>query len=110
MKKDKLLILALTLMVATTPMMVLAQEVVSAPQAIINAIMSVTAFAMNILILVGVLFLVLAGFQFVFARGEESKLSTARSMMLWSLIGIAAGAIGPKLVEYAAGIIGVWWK
>ncbi|MCX6765141.1 MAG: hypothetical protein NT148_01225, partial [Candidatus Nealsonbacteria bacterium] len=68
-----------------------------------------TKFAMTILVLIGILFLVLAGFQFVFARGDESKLSTARGMILWSLIGIAVGALGPILVDYAAGLIGKWW-
>ena len=61
--------------------------------ALIGLLDTVASWLFAVLLGVGVIFLILAGFQFIFARGEESKLSTARSMLLWSLIGIAVGAL-----------------
>lgn len=38
---------------------------------------------------IAVLFIVLAGFRFVAARGNSDKLKTARNNLLWTVIGIA---------------------
>lgn len=93
---------------ALLPLAVLAQA--NPGQQIINMVQQVAKFAMVLLIGIGVLFLVLAGFQFVLARGDESKLSTARAMLLWSVIGIAVGALGPMLVNWAISLTGAaWW-
>lgn len=58
-----------------------------------------------ILISFSVLFIVLSGFYFVLARGEESKLSAARSMLLWSILGLAVGLMAPYLVNIVIGFI-----
>jgi len=61
--------------------------------ALVNLLFTIASWLFAVLLAVGVIFLILAGFQFIFARGDESKLATARSMLLWSLIGIAVGAL-----------------
>ena len=60
-----------------------------------------SGYAMEVLLGVGLLFLVIAGFKFVFARGDESKLASARSMLIWSIIGIMVGALAPSLLDMA---------
>jgi tellurite resistance protein TehA-like permease len=68
---------------------------------LLDIIGRLSGYAMQVLIGVGLLFLVLAGFKFVFARGDESKLASARSMLLWSIIGIMVGALAPSLLDMA---------
>lgn len=47
-----------------------------------------------------VIFIVLAGFNFITARGDESKIDKAKSMLLWALIGVGIVA-GAKLITKA---------
>lgn len=49
----------------------------------------------------GVVFLVLAGFYFVTARGDDRKIEKARTMVLWVIIGIAV----VLLAEYFIGLV-----
>jgi len=108
MKNSKLLITVLTLTVMASPILVMAQAA-NPGQTFLNTLQNITKLAMNVLIGVGVLFLVLAGFYFVFARGDESKLGTARSMLLWSVIGIAVGVLAPVFIDLATSFVGKWW-
>lgn len=68
---------------------------------LLDIIGRLSGYAMQVLIGVGLLFLVLAGFQFILARGDESKLASARSMLIWSIIGIMVGALAPFLLDMA---------
>lgn len=89
MKKIK--IIATSTGMALLPLAVFAQ--VAPGQALINLVYTIASWLFALLIAVGVVFLILAGFQFILARGDESKLSSARSMLLWSLVGIGVGAL-----------------
>jgi hypothetical protein len=111
MKKIKLITCAVTISTMVLPLIALAAEAaaVAPGQGFIDILNNITMLAMNVLIGVGVLFLVLSGFMFILARGDESKLSTARSMLLWSVIGIAVGALAPVFLNLATSVIGNWW-
>ena len=102
-KKYKV-VLFLMLNAVFFPTLALAQG--AAGEKLLNIIDSLSGYALNILIGVGLLFLVLSGFQFIFARGEESKLSTARSMLLWSILGIAIGVLAPVFLDMATNLFG----
>ncbi len=106
MKINKAIVLSIILAVAVVSPLVASAQ---AGQVFLDIIRSITDLAMNLLIGVGVLFLVLAGFMFLFARGDESKLSQARTMLLWSVIGIAVGALAPVFVGLATDFVGQWW-
>lgn len=55
---------------------------------------------------VGVVFLILSGFYFIFARGDEGKLGTARSMLLWSIVGIGVGLLAKYFVGTLISLLG----
>jgi len=113
MRKNKLIIFTIISIVLAFPILALAEDVgpklPAAQQKIIDAVISVTKFAMNALLAVGALFLVLSGFMFILARGEEAKLASARSMLLWSILGIAIGALAPVFWDIAVSVTGKWW-
>lgn len=48
--------------------------------------------------IVGVVFLVIAGFYFVTARGDDRKIEKARIMVLWVIIGIGIIFISKSLI------------
>ncbi|MEK7090471.1 MAG: hypothetical protein AAB930_02705 [Patescibacteria group bacterium] len=49
-----------------------------------------------------VIFLVIAGFMFVTARGNEEQLTKAKAMLFWTIIG-AAVIVGAKILVEAIG-------
>lgn len=49
---------------------------------------AVIGFFLTFGIYLGVFFIVLSGFKFVMARGNTTKLGEAKSMLLWTLIGL----------------------
>ncbi|MCX6759794.1 MAG: hypothetical protein NTW46_00425, partial [Candidatus Nealsonbacteria bacterium] len=102
-KKYKVVLL-LMLNAVFFPTLALAQG--AAGEKLLNIIDSLSGYALNILIGVGLLFLVLSGFQINFARGEESKLAAERSMLLWSILGIAIGVLAPVFLDMATNLFG----
>ena len=54
------------------------------------------------------IFLVWAGFLFVSARGNEQQLSTAKTMLFWTIIGailiVGAWVLAQVVVEFAQGL------
>lgn len=74
-------------------------------QALIGLLNTLATWLFGILIAVGVIFLILAGFQFILARGDDSKLGAARSMLLWSLVGIAVGALAWFFKDTVLGLL-----
>ncbi|MCX6759972.1 MAG: TrbC/VirB2 family protein [Candidatus Nealsonbacteria bacterium] len=53
----------------------------------------------------GVFLLVIAAFYFLTARGDNSKIERARSMVLWVIIGIAVVLLAKLLIDVVAGFI-----
>lgn len=47
---------------------------------------------------IAAVFLIYSGFLFVFARGDETKLKTAKSVFLWTIVGIAV-LLGAELLS-----------
>lgn len=68
----------------------------------INSIPELITAIIDIIIAVGtpiaVLFLIYAGFKFVLARGNESELTKAKEMLVWTIIGIVI-LLGAKVLS-----------
>ena len=55
---------------------------------------------LGILLSVAVIFLIIAGFFFVTARGDTDKVTTARNFVLYALVGVAVGVASYALVKF----------
>lgn len=66
---------------------------------IVNFLNKVIGYLMAIGGALGVLLLVVAGFYFVSAKGDERKLSIARNMVIWVLIGVAVVFMSKFLIN-----------
>lgn len=86
--KKNILVLAL-IGIATLPLIVYGARIPAGTDWIINTAQSFANLVILVCIAIGVIFIALAGLKFLTARGDESKLAEARSMLLWGLIGIA---------------------
>ncbi len=60
-------------------------------------LLSILDFVINIGSIVVILMLVFVGFKFVVAQGNDSKISEARTMLLWTVIG-ALVLLGSKAI------------
>lgn len=49
---------------------------------------------------VAVIMIILAGFKYVTAAGDSSKLSSAKSTLIYALVGLAVAALAQVLVKY----------
>ena len=59
---------------------------------------NILEFIINIGVVVVVLMVIFAGFKFVMAQGNESKITEARTMLFWTLIG-ALVLLGAKAIS-----------
>jgi len=60
-------------------------------------LLNILDFVINIGSIVVILMLVLVGFKFVVARGSDTKITEARTMLLWTVIG-ALVLLGSKAI------------
>lgn len=93
--------IALAAGAALTPALAFAQEVLVSP---LNAGTDFSSFLLDILnfvirigTIVVILMLVYVGYEFVAARGNAEKISGARQMLLWTIIG-ALILLGSKAI------------
>lgn len=65
---------------------------------VMQALDDITNWLFAILLITAVIFLIVAGFYFITAQGDPDKVSKARNMVLWSLVGVAVGVLAKGLV------------
>jgi membrane-associated HD superfamily phosphohydrolase len=96
MKKFVLTVVSTSLTVL--PTIGLAQPAVAPPVDVMQALTDITNWLFAILLAVAVIFLIIAGFYFITAQGDSDKVSKARMMVLWSLVGVAVAILARGLV------------
>jgi len=74
----------------------------SFPQMIDN----ISRWLLGLLLAVAVIFLIIAGYYFVTARGDPDKVKTARDFVLYAFIGVVVGLAAYALITFAGTILG----
>lgn len=89
-------LLAVSMLVAVTPAFAVQPSAPNTIQNPLNGISTVSEFVKAILngilaigLPVAVFFIVLSGFRFIAAQGNQEKLSEARSNFMWTIVGVA---------------------
>ncbi|HHD92140.1 MAG TPA: hypothetical protein ENL06_00770 [Candidatus Portnoybacteria bacterium] len=67
------------------------------PESFAELICKITCFLQPIIITLAILMIILSGFQFVTAQGNEEKINQAKNTFKWTVIGVAI-IIGAKLI------------
>ncbi len=85
----------------------LPKEVVSFPS-LIKTIMLVGRWMFGILMALGVVFIVYAGFLYLIAQGNDTKLATAKKVLIYAIvgliIGVLAGGVALMIQRFAEGV------
>jgi len=74
-------------------------------QTVRNILLNVYNIVLAFVIGVGVIFVIIAGFKFITAQGDEGKLAEARKMLLWGLIGIGIAVAAGLLKDVVIGLL-----
>ena len=67
---------------------------------------TVANWAFAILMALAAVFLIIGGIQFVTAQGSQEKVTSARNLLIWALVGVAVGVAAKGLVAVVRSILG----
>jgi phosphoglycerol transferase MdoB-like AlkP superfamily enzyme len=101
--------LALTVGMLFLPLAALAQYGGGVPQLqavdVMEVLNNIVNWLFAILLVVAVIYLILAGYFFVTSQGEPDKMSKARNMVLYALIGVLVAFVSKGLIELVRRIV-----
>ncbi|MBL7053447.1 MAG: TrbC/VirB2 family protein [Candidatus Portnoybacteria bacterium] len=66
---------------------------------------TIITWVQTIVFLVAILMIIWAGFSWMTAGGDEEKIKTARSILLWSLVGIAVALFAGVAQTFVTSIL-----
>lgn len=72
---------------------------------VMEVLNNIVNWAFAILLVVAVIYLIIAGYFFVTSQGEPDKMSKARNMVLYALIGVLVAFISKGLVELVRRVV-----
>lgn len=79
---------------------------VTSGEAFLNVIDNIVDWVFVIVLLGGVVFIVLAGLQFITGGGDPQTVSQARNKLLWGAVGIMVAVLARGLVTAVRTIVG----
>ena len=71
---------------------------------IVNLIISVIDFAIIIIGTIGMILIIIAGFKFMFAQGNEQSLTEAKDMFKYALMGIGVALLSYTIATFVQSI------
>lgn len=73
--------------------------------AILTLVNTLVNWFFTIVMAIAVLMLIIAGFTWMTSAGSEEKVTTARKMLIWSLVGIAIALLSKGLVTLIQALV-----
>ena len=112
----KILLVLVAVMLLATPMLLLAEEgggegngengVGDIPDINpIAALKTIIQYAFYVLMILAVFFLIIAGFMFVTARGNEEQIKKARTMLTYAVIGVVVAILAQGAITFIESIL-----
>ncbi len=101
-KMKKIAVSLFFLAIFLTPMVIFSQGGVTPPPEVDpwGAIDTITNLVFGILLAVAVLAIIYAGFLFITAGGVSEKVTTARTTLLYAIVGIVVALLARGIVSY----------
>ena len=102
MKKYLLSVIILSLVL--TPALASAQDILG-DNDFIDALNSIVNWLFTVLLIVAVIFILIAAFNFITAAGDPEKVKTARQFVIYALIGVVVAFLARGLVGFVGNIV-----
>ena len=95
----------------TIPLFALAQlnqprPVPQLPPSAINAVNTITNYALGIVLALAVIFIIYAAFLYLTARGETAQITTAKNALIYSVVAVAVAVAAYTIVQVIEQIFG----
>jgi len=97
--RKSLLILTLISLLTVPTVMILAQNETAPNVNVREALDRITDLLFVLLLVIAVIFIILAAYNFVTAGGDPSKVDTARKNVMYALIGVGVAILAKGLVH-----------
>lgn len=95
---------------ALAPVSALAQETlptpITEPQDFIDLLGTIASWLFTIFIALAVLFFVYAAFVYLTAAGNESRVASAKNILIYSVVAVIIALLAGGVVPFVRGIIG----
>ena len=105
----KLAIKAAATLVALTPAVALAQEPlpspITAPGDFITLLETISQWMFAIFLALAVIFLLYAAFMYLTAAGNESRVTAAKNVLVYSIVAVAIAVLAGGIVPLVRGIL-----
>lgn len=101
----KILVSLLTLTILAAPVLVAAQPTTAPTLDVWDSLDQIVNWIFAILLVVAVIFILIAAFQFITAAGDADKVKTARNFVLYALIGVAVAFLAKGLIVFVQTIV-----
>jgi len=96
---------------AVGALLLLPSVILAAPAAPINIVAIINRllefFILPILLGGSIIAFIFAGIKFVSAAGDSSKISSAKSIVIWAVVGLSIAFIGFSAPQIVSGILGI---
>ena len=102
MKKYLLSVIILSLVL--TPALASAQDILG-DNDFIDALNSIVNWLFTVLLIVAVIFILIAAFNFITAAGDPEKVKTARQFVIYALIGVVVALLARGLITFIQSVI-----
>ena len=79
---------------------------ITQPAQFVQVIQDLTDWLFIILLVISVIFIVLAGLQFITGGGDPAAISAARTKLIWAAVGIGVALLARGLPAAVANLIG----
>jgi len=70
-----------------------------------DALTNITNWFFVIVLVIAVLFLLVAGFQFITAGGDPDRVNSARQNVMYAMVGVAVAVLAKGIVSLVQGIL-----
>lgn len=105
MRKISLIVIASALVLPTIALAQTGSVATLGNYDVMTVLDNIVNWLFAILLVVAVVYLILAGYFFVTSQGEPDKMSKARNMVLYALIGVLVAFVSKGLVDLVRQIV-----
>lgn len=79
---------------------------VDTPDELLELVINISRWIEAFVLVVGIIFLILAGYNWISSGGDETKITTARQQLIWGIVGIGVAILAFGAVQLVDTLLG----
>ena len=82
------------------------QSSIDSPGDLLDLFRAVANWIQAFILVVGIIFIIMAGYTWITAGGDETKITTARQQLIWGIVGIGVAILAFGAVQLVDTLLG----